>query len=801
MLFVCAMGVAAEETIAWKFPQEAEIQNGRMIIHSPQVIEWPGRTTTRVLMAVEYHPAGEGESTIYATVEMTGKTEINVDERIVTITDREVTNVKVAGKARADYVDKLSTLVRDTPVVAQLDIFLLSVAQDVLEIEDHEGFNPEPPQIIVATAPTILLSVQGELQFKPMESSPYSLVLNASWPLLKHRAQGKYFLLYKQGWWTTDQITGTWQQVDGQLPGLDSLDSQGEFKDFLVEPEDGEEIVIHYVQEPTELLVLDGPPSLEKIPEATGLSFAANTQSPLFYYGESWYFLVSGRWFTTDNLDGAAWHSLTELPTAFSDIPATHGMGYVRVSVAGTLEAKTALLEASLPQKKTTKITDRLELSDQYDGEPRFQRIPSTSVLRASNSPYDIFELQGVYYLCYIGAWYQADNAIGPWAPAFRVPDVIYDIPAESPSYPVTQVTVTQSTPTTVTYSATSSYYTGIYSYYGMPVYGTGWYYPPCYGSIWLHPRYVSYGHGSFYNPRTGNYGTRSVWYGPYGGYSYNEHYSPRSGRYGYVGTAWDSDEWRSYGETYNPRTDVYTETERYYSDDKERMEMERKIEKDGKTMDVSREVDFNDGWSVTDRSTSEGGSMHVERRREDDGSYTSEGTITGKDGQSATFEGTIEDGQRRTHYEGSDGGEMMTGGDGHNRGMVGRDDEGNLYAGHNGDVYKKSGDDWYQYDRDDGWSEMPAPEKPQNENQWKNKAETRTETRGKENIHNTGLQSASKSGSYSSYNRDSSSRISQLNRDAYSRNAGNQQFQQRRSFGSNRTGSGRMSGGFGRRR
>lgn len=209
MLFVCVMVAAAEETIAWKFPWESEIQNGRMIIHSPQVIEWPDYATTTVLMAVEYHR--DGERPIYATVEMTGKTDIDVDERTVTITDREVTNVKVAGEARADYVDKLSALVRDTPVVAQLDIFLLSTAQDVLDIQDHEGFNPEPPQIIVAMAPAILLAVQGEPQFKPMESSPYSLVLNASWPLLKHRTQEKYFLLYKQGWWTTDQLAGTWQ--------------------------------------------------------------------------------------------------------------------------------------------------------------------------------------------------------------------------------------------------------------------------------------------------------------------------------------------------------------------------------------------------------------------------------------------------------------------------------------------------------------------------------------------------------------------------------------------------------------
>ena len=62
-----------------------------------------------------------------------------------------------------------------------------------------------------------------------------------------------------------------------------------------------------------------------------------------------------------------------------------------------------------------------------------------------------------------------------------------------------------------------------------------------------------SYGHGSWYNPNTGGYGSRSVYYGPYGGYSYNQGYNPKTGRCGYVETAWDGDEWASSGGTLQP--------------------------------------------------------------------------------------------------------------------------------------------------------------------------------------------------------------------------------------------------------
>lgn len=788
LCLLASFSLRAAEEIPWEFPKQAEFENGTLVVHAPQIVEWPGYESSTLLMAVEYLPNAEDEDVIYATVEMTGTTEVDMDERTVRVSDRKVTSTKVSGEDRPEYTKALTERITATPVVAPLDVFLVSLAQDVMEVKNHDGFNPEPPAIIVAMSPTILLSIPGEAQFEPMGSSPYSVVTNANWPLIKHRTAEAYYLLYRNGWWQSSELNGAWSAMEGQPDGLGVLDPKGPYKDFLVTPVVGGPVQILFAGEPTELILLDGPALTEAIPEAPGLSFAINTQSPLFQYGDNWYFLAAGRWFATSSLEKGGWELVTDLPEVFMEIPADHGMAYVRASVAGTVEAKTALLEASLPQKKTVSVNDYLELSNQYDGEPRFERISSTSVVRATNSPYDIFEFQGVYYLCYEGAWYESGDPMGPWKPALRVPDVIYEIPADSPAYPVTQVAVTQSSSSTVTYSATSSYYTGVYSYYGFPVYGTGWYYPPYtgVGALWYYPWYRSYGYGSFYNPRTGNYGTRQVWAGPYGGYSYNQHYSPRSGRSGYVETAWDSDEWASYGETYNPRTNIYTETERYYSEDHERFEMDREVSRGDRTMDVDREVDIDDGWALTERSTSEGGNMSVERHRQEDGSYTSDGSLTTGDGRSVDFEGKIEDGQRRTHYEGSEGGEMVTGGDGENRGMVGKGSDGSLYAGKNGDVYKKSGDSWYQYDRENGWGEIPGPS-GEKASEWQNNATT-TDIAA-----NSQERNREPSRSWDDYDREKSTRMSQLSRDAHARNMGNRQFEQRRSLSRNRMDSGRM--------
>ena len=67
---------------------------------------------------------------------------------------------------------------------------------------------------------------------------------------------------------------------------------------------------------------------------------------------------------------------------------------------------------------------------------------------------------------------------------------------------------------------------------WGIGYYGTGWYYPPYYYGGGYYPYYPSYGHGSWYNPNTGGFGSRSVWYGPYGGYTYNQGYDPKTAYY-----------------------------------------------------------------------------------------------------------------------------------------------------------------------------------------------------------------------------------------------------------------------------
>ena len=218
---------------------------------------------------------------------------------------------------------------------------------------------------------------------------------------------------------------------------------------------------------------------LADIPGTGGLSYVTNTDSALLKLGETWYYLVAGRWFSTANPFMGPWTFVEALPEAFAAIPADHTLAYVRVAVRGTVEAKVAALESLLPKQKTVAMNAQPAITVSYAGEPKFEPIESTPVMRGVNTGYDVILFENTYYLLYAGVWYSAVAPVGPWAVAMNVPPEIYSIPPSSPSYHVTQVTVVETTKTEVVYEQTPAYSSSVYVVYGVPWYGTGYYYYP----------------------------------------------------------------------------------------------------------------------------------------------------------------------------------------------------------------------------------------------------------------------------------------------------------------------------------
>ena len=310
-----------------------------------------------------------------------------------------------------------------------------------------------------------------------------------------------------------------------------------------------------------------------------------------------------------------------------------------------------------MAQIPTTAKVERSKLTAEvsYVGDPEFKPIDGTSMYYATNTQSDVIKVGNAYYLCYQGVWFSSAAATGPWAVTEQVPDTIYTIPASSPVYHTTYVSVYSYDPYWVTFGYTSGYF-GVYFSYGCMMYGTGWYHNPYYyyGPYYGYPVYYgypySYGVGAYYNRYTGTYGRGATLYGPYGGIGGGAKFNPNTGTYSRGAAAWGPYSAGGWAEAYNPRTGTYARTRQGAN---------------AYSSWGSSSVRRGNDWAQTARYSDSRGTVG--------GVRTSRG-----------------------------GGALVARGD-QGGGVVGRTPGGDLYAGRDGNVYRRGDSGWERRDAG-GW-------------------------------------------------------------------------------------------------
>jgi hypothetical protein len=103
---------------------------------------------------------------------------------------------------------------------------------------------------------------------------------------------------------------------------------------------------------------------------------------------------------------------VASLPGDFRKIPAGHSRGYVRASIPGTEEA--VLAPAQTPQTAEVSRTTEAPKVIYADDAPEFTKIEGVNVYRVSNTTFDVFRVDGKYYLCHEAVWFMADDPNGP---------------------------------------------------------------------------------------------------------------------------------------------------------------------------------------------------------------------------------------------------------------------------------------------------------------------------------------------------------------------------------------------------
>ena len=725
-------------TVPEETPWPVKIVSGTttLLIYQPQLDSFDGYHLT-ARAAVEAK-ASDGKSA-YGIIYLKAQAIVDKGRRTVSLYHYEITKADFpsAGSTSEAWIDAIRQDASTKSKSMSLDrLESLVGASEAGKKADEEPLKNNPPIIVMSTVPALLVYIDGDPAYRAVKGTSLERVVNTR-PLLLKDTHGKHYLHVFDGWMAADSLQGTWRRDTSPPADLEKAkkaavaDRQVDLLTGQTGPDDkapslaeGPVPAIHVATKPTELIVTDGDPKWTPI-EGTRLLYVSNTSGNIFKEigDQKTYVLVSGRWFRAADMKGPwTFVAANALPKDFGDIPDENAKENAKASVAGTPQAREAAIAAEIPQTSIVKKSDVKMTPPTFDGEPKLRAISGTPLQYVVNTETPIIMVDSnSWYAVENGVWFVATSVKGPWTIATSVPAVIYTIPYSSPIHYVTYVKVYDATADTVIVGYTPGYQGScIDPVTHVVVYGTGYYYSPWVGTVWYGPP-VTYGFGVAirYTPYTGwcfgfgfgwSWGGPTVavgwgwgpypWWGPYGwGYAWGpplfpapypwggRAYGPRGGAVawgpgGWAGTtgniytqwgprstvtrtaagynAWTGNAWaKKVGASYNSRTGIASAGQR------------------GAVQNV-----YSGNYAAGERGVAKGpgGTVAVGQRGTVGNAYTGR-EVSGGQGQV---------------YNPKTGQGVSVGGVHGNQGGVGHIGD-DVYATHDGNVFRKTDEGWQQ--------------------------------------------------------------------------------------------------------
>lgn len=515
-----AQNAPAAPTPADPWPRELKLSNATVVVYQPQINSWEGNLLDfRAVVAVT--PTGT-KNEIFGVVFGTARTHVDRIARMVTLEDIKLTktNFPTLADNGASYARAFEQQTVAPQRTISLDRMEAMLAAAGTVKPQPVQVNNDPPRVIVAQAPAILVPISGNPVMRPVPGTNFERVINTETLILRQQGDNTYYLHVYDGWLYSGTLAGPWYQPMSFPSGIDQV-AESLAKSGQVEMLDGGKTqpklslskgipAIYMSQTPAELLVFQGLPNFTPI-GGTNLQWAANTMADVIRDSASnnYYVLISGRWYRSPNLTDAGPWTYTannSLPADFSRIPTDSPAGVVLASVAGTPQAQEAIIANSIPQTASINRVNGPKFSPEFDGAPQYQPITGTPLQYVANSPTAVIRVDAsTYYALDSGVWFAATGPNGPWVVATSVPAVVYSIPSSSPLHYVTYVRVYGSTPTVVYMGYTPGYLGTVVTADGVVVFGTGYVYQPWVGAVY-YPAPVTYGVMAqpIYNPAVG---------------------------------------------------------------------------------------------------------------------------------------------------------------------------------------------------------------------------------------------------------------------------------------------------------
>src|SRR5688572_7070049 len=356
----------------YSLPSEAQF-----VIYEPQTAGWQEQKHLVALAAVSHVAKGQQKPAL-GTIKLEVDTEVSVTERLVKFSKLKITETNFQTLSKEQIQEIIAWFEKTYPEEDRfiaLDRVLAFVDKSTISPKNVQGLKSDPPRIILAETPSILVSFDGDPIWSPIKDNELKFAVNTNWDLFQHDPTGLYYLRNDTSWLRATDLKGYWSRAPKLPDSFSKLPDDENWKEVKANlPGAAAKSLpkVYVTTAPTELIYIEGKPKYEPVPN-TGLLWISNTEADLFRVGENGpvYYLVAGRWFTAPGLGGYWTFATPNLPEDFRRISVEHPRSRVLASVPGTQQAAEAVLLAQIPQFARVNKKELMAPDVLYQGDPR----------------------------------------------------------------------------------------------------------------------------------------------------------------------------------------------------------------------------------------------------------------------------------------------------------------------------------------------------------------------------------------------------------------------------------------------
>ena len=260
-----------------------------VIVYEPQVVSWSQQKLLTLYTAMSYTAPG-ADKPLLGTVKAEADTRVSLEQRLVDFSSFRILESNFPQSTKEQAGAAVAALKANMPLgerVIALDRVLEYVNTSSINPKNTDGVKADPPTIFYSAAPAVMVNLDGDPIWSPIQNNELRFAVNTNWDLFEYPPSKTLFLRNDKQWLQAPSIKGPWTIARTLPDSFGRLPADENWKDVREAiPARGTSAVpkVFVSTTPAELILVKGMPQYQAVP-GTKLLWLRNTDADVFRLG------------------------------------------------------------------------------------------------------------------------------------------------------------------------------------------------------------------------------------------------------------------------------------------------------------------------------------------------------------------------------------------------------------------------------------------------------------------------------------------------------------------------------------